>query len=150
MSLAEVNEALTVIQEAAHEDANIIFGAVIDTTLNGRVKITVIATGFDLSRALRSTSTAAISQTPVDLQSYTGHVPGRPSPAAAPPAAPPVPATPSRLTITRRPALELPTSHLRPTTAGSTGESAPGARDTAEGGEGRELDVPAFLRRHEG
>src|ERR671912_201208 len=47
MSLMEVNEALTVIQEAAHEDANIIFGAVVDQTLSGRIKITVIATGFD-------------------------------------------------------------------------------------------------------
>ena len=35
------------VQEAAHEDANIIFGAVVDPNLVGRVKITVIATGFD-------------------------------------------------------------------------------------------------------
>ena len=47
MALMEVNEALTVIQEAAHEEANIIFGAVVDPELAGRVKITVIATGFD-------------------------------------------------------------------------------------------------------
>ena len=36
MSLIEVNEALTIIQEAAHEDANIIFGAVVDPRLNGQ------------------------------------------------------------------------------------------------------------------
>ncbi len=47
MSLMEVNEASLLIQEAAHEDANIIFGAVVDPTLEGRVKVTVIATGFD-------------------------------------------------------------------------------------------------------
>src|SRR6188474_223121 len=47
MSLIEVNEASCVIQEAAHEDANIIFGAVVDPDLVGKVKITVIATGFD-------------------------------------------------------------------------------------------------------
>src|SRR6187455_3058842 len=47
LSLLEVNEALTIIQESAHEDANIIFGAVVDPELHGRVKITVIATGFD-------------------------------------------------------------------------------------------------------
>ena len=47
MSLMEVNEASLLIQEAAHEDANIIFGAVVDPTLDGRVKVTVIATGFD-------------------------------------------------------------------------------------------------------
>ncbi len=47
MSLMEVNEASLLIQEAAHEDANIIFGAVVDPNLDGRVKVTVIATGFD-------------------------------------------------------------------------------------------------------
>ncbi len=47
LSLMEVNEASSVIQEAAHEDANIIFGAVVDPSLVGKVKITVIATGFD-------------------------------------------------------------------------------------------------------
>ena len=47
LSLVEVNEASSVIQEAAHEDANIIFGAVVEPNLVGKVKITVIATGFD-------------------------------------------------------------------------------------------------------
>src|SRR5919201_1420823 len=46
LSLVEVNEASLLIQEAAHEDANIIFGAVVDPALKGKVKITVIATGF--------------------------------------------------------------------------------------------------------
>jgi cell division protein FtsZ len=45
--LYEVNEASTLITEAAHEDAEIIFGAVIDETLTDEVKVTVIATGFD-------------------------------------------------------------------------------------------------------
>ncbi len=54
LSLMEVNEASCVIQEAAHEDANIIFGAVVDPTLSGKVKITVIATGFDRKGAGRS------------------------------------------------------------------------------------------------
>src|SRR5947209_6869106 len=46
LKLAEVNEASTIIQEAAHEDANIIFGAVQDEKLKDELKITVIATGF--------------------------------------------------------------------------------------------------------
>src|SRR5213075_2535321 len=46
VKLAEVNESLTIIQSAAHEDANIIFGAVQDERLGDEVKITVIATGF--------------------------------------------------------------------------------------------------------
>src|SRR5215216_4094285 len=66
MSLMEVNEASCVIQEAAHEDANIIFGAVIDPDLTGKVKITVIATGFDRKAAGRSIPSAAV-QTPVDM-----------------------------------------------------------------------------------
>src|SRR5256714_1002206 len=46
LSLVEVSEAASIVQEAAHEDANIIFGAVVDPSLKGKVKITVIATGF--------------------------------------------------------------------------------------------------------
>ena len=46
LTLFEVNEASTLIQEAAHEDANIIFGAVLDDKMKDSVKITVIATGF--------------------------------------------------------------------------------------------------------
>jgi cell division protein FtsZ len=46
LKLSEVNEASTIIQNAAHEDANIIFGAVQDDTMGDEVKITVIATGF--------------------------------------------------------------------------------------------------------
>jgi cell division protein FtsZ len=47
LTLHEVNEASTLIQKAAHEDANIIFGSVIDPNLTDEVRITVIATGFD-------------------------------------------------------------------------------------------------------
>jgi cell division protein FtsZ len=46
LKLSEVNEASTIIQNAAHEDANIIFGAVLDESMGDEVKITVIATGF--------------------------------------------------------------------------------------------------------
>jgi cell division protein FtsZ len=46
LKLSEVNEASTLIQNAAHEDANIIFGAVLDEAMGDDVKITVIATGF--------------------------------------------------------------------------------------------------------
>jgi cell division protein FtsZ len=46
LKLAEVQQACTIIQGAAHEDANIIFGAVLDEKMKDTVKITVIATGF--------------------------------------------------------------------------------------------------------
>jgi cell division protein FtsZ len=46
LKLSEVNEASSLIQSAAHEDANVIFGAVLDEKMGEEVKITVIATGF--------------------------------------------------------------------------------------------------------
>src|ERR1700690_806568 len=46
LKLSEVNEASSLIQNAAHEEANIIFGAVLDESMGDEVKITVIATGF--------------------------------------------------------------------------------------------------------
>jgi cell division protein FtsZ len=46
LTLFEVNEASTLIQEDAHEEANIIFGAVIDENAGDEVRVTVIATGF--------------------------------------------------------------------------------------------------------
>jgi cell division protein FtsZ len=52
LTLHEVNEASSLIQNAAHEDANIIFGSVIDPNLSDEVRITVIATGFDRSAKL--------------------------------------------------------------------------------------------------
>ena len=47
LTLFEVNEAADIISKAAHPEANIIFGAVQDAVFDGKVKITVIATGFD-------------------------------------------------------------------------------------------------------
>lgn len=47
LGLYEVNEAAEIISKAAHPDANIIFGAVIDDSLGDEVRVTVIATGFD-------------------------------------------------------------------------------------------------------
>jgi cell division protein FtsZ len=47
MSLYEVNQAAAIIRETAHPDANLIFGAVIDEGMQDRVRITVIATGFE-------------------------------------------------------------------------------------------------------
>jgi cell division protein FtsZ len=148
MSLMEVNEASCVIQEAAHEDANIIFGAVVDPNLKGKVKITVIATGFDRQPATRSMPAAAL-QTPVDLSNYTEHMNRIDAPVPEPVREPMMQAmgqtlgsyAPPPLTVTRRPALDL----SLPLSAGRAPVTA------SPGGEGIEvvspLDVPAFLRR---
>jgi cell division protein FtsZ len=67
LKLAEVNEASTIIQSAAHEDANIIFGAVLDEKMKNEVKITVIATGFKGDRPQRKEN--AVSATQVAIAS---------------------------------------------------------------------------------
>jgi len=132
LSLIEVSEASAVIQEAAHEDANIIFGAVLDPKMTGRVKITVIATGFDRPGAARAASNER-SQTPVDLTAYASWKDEAGERVAA--------AGGSRLTITRRAMLDLP---LTPPPAPSvTDDSSPGAEFEPVS----PLDVPAFLRR---
>jgi cell division protein FtsZ len=52
MKLREVNEAGTMVSDQAHEDANIIVGATIDESLGDMVKVTVIATGFEIERVV--------------------------------------------------------------------------------------------------
>ncbi len=67
LKLNEVNEASTLIQNAAHEEANIIFGAVLDENMGDEVKITVIATGFrrEMPERRERMLTAALRE-PVD------------------------------------------------------------------------------------
>ena len=129
LSLFEVGEATGIIHAAAHEDANIIFGAVIDPAMEGQVKITVIATGFDRERA-ESATKRATAKTPIDLTQYASWQQEEPLEAAA--------GTPFR--VSRRPSIELP---------------LPASSDTDEAGEtlldvdatvASDLDMPAFLR----
>jgi cell division protein FtsZ len=145
LSLVEVNEASSIVQEAAHEDANIIFGAVIDPTLTGKVKITVIATGFGAPAAARSTTPSSSEHTPVDMTQFAdagrlrADAGGSSGPAAERAAAT------QRLSIARRPAFDLPLP------AGPSPSDAP-ARPAADTdfALGSTFDVPAFLRRQEG
>ena len=152
LSLMEVNEASCIIQEAAHEDANIIFGAVVDPALMGKVKITVIATGFDHKGMGRGMPAAAL-QTPVDLQHYTQHLSrtAAEQPAAHQAVSPqmaPSQMTPSQaapqLTLNRRPGLDvtLPSGTALPQAA-----SGGGSGDELNLDLSSPLDVPAFLRR---
>jgi hypothetical protein len=158
LSLVEVSEASSIVQEAADEDANIIFGAVVDPALKGKVKITVIATGFGgYAAAKPAASTAA---TPVDMTNYTDQARGRTEPVA-----PPAPAAAgSRLTIARRPLLDVAPATATPapkiTSAVPADDpdlmrpAAASDRLTAATNPdfdlGSTFDVPAFLRRHEG
>ena len=63
LGLFEVNEAATIISDAAHPDANIIFGAVIDDALGDEVRITVIAAGFDEVKTQNQSTTHARTAT---------------------------------------------------------------------------------------
>jgi cell division protein FtsZ len=67
LGLFEINEAAQLVTDAAHPDANIIFGAVIDDALGDEVRVTVIAAGFDggLPRARREPTRRA-AEPPVD------------------------------------------------------------------------------------
>jgi cell division protein FtsZ len=62
LSLFEVNEAAAIIKNKAHPEANIIFGAVIDDTMEDEVRLTVIATGFEVVASARKPTTVGGQQ----------------------------------------------------------------------------------------
>jgi len=68
MTLFEVDEAAGIIFEEAGQDANLIFGAVIDPSMEDELQVTVIATGFSKPRPISETE---------DIRPYTGHIPQR-------------------------------------------------------------------------
>jgi len=80
MTLFEVHEAASVIQAAADEEANIIFGTVIDARMKDEIKVTVIATGFDAAtKGLLNTRGESLSATSASRgQSSSTGVPFRP------------------------------------------------------------------------
>ncbi len=63
LSLYEINQAASIIRETAHPDVNLIFGAVIDETMDEKIRITVIATGFEHNMPLVRPITRAVSRT---------------------------------------------------------------------------------------
>ena len=130
LTLSEVSEASEIIHSAAHEDANIIFGAVVDEKMEGQVKITVIATGFDRERVQASPAAQASKTTPVDMTAYAA-VKVQPEERLVVNGS-----NGSRVVIARRPPVaDLPVLPL--------GDAAEGAADE----DSSPLDVPAFLRR---
>jgi len=126
LKLAEVNEASTIIQGAAHEDANIIFGAVLDEKMKDEVKITVIATGFKEAPHRRervSAAAAAISS----ARTSSGY--------ATPP--PPV-------TVSASAAAASPSSPAAHKEAGAVSDLQVQVKGNFEMDD---LDVPAFIRK---
>ena len=127
LGLMEVNEAATIVQEKADEDANIIFGTIIDDNLGDEVRVTIIATGFD----------AAKNNPPV-------------APASAPAPSPMEEPTRGGLFEERQ---ETPTQAPTPTPAPETDAGRQhrssgngGLFTSSRGNRDDDLDVPDFLR----
>jgi cell division protein FtsZ len=140
LGIDEVNEASQIVFKAAHEDANIIFGAVVDPSLENTVKITVIATGF--GDVLSGRAGRARADTPVAIESYQAWYEENRSAPAQPDAGPVTPA----LSLRRRQAISVPVQ-ARVAAGGSPVDPAPeGAVDVADA---TPFDIPAFLRRQQ-
>ncbi len=143
LKLAEVQQACTIIQGAAHEDANIIFGAVLDEKMKDAVKITVIATGFKESGMRRPRLHE--SGDPVIVSRYYERP--APEPMLEPDPEP---------VMTREPAFEpdmpaafessmpTPISHSPAEVISLDGIRVPSPSYTPD-----DLDVPAFLRKRD-
>jgi cell division protein FtsZ len=142
LSLYEVNEAASLIQEEAHEDANIIFGAVIDEQMGDELRITVIATGFAEAKGERAS------------------LPLAEQPAEASPAAQPISRPIPRDRDNPRKKVFMGTiidDVEKPTwqRTAANGESEPQGDDipadfTLSEETEEQLDIPAFLRRSAG
>ncbi|HKW75809.1 MAG TPA: cell division protein FtsZ [Terriglobales bacterium] len=148
LKLSEVNEASTIIQAAAHEEANIIFGAVLNERMEDQVKITVIATGFKseapqrrerertvsiTQQAISSARTASAYQAP-QAAAASSKVNGFAQAAAAhAPIAEAAPVPAARMVTA--PAREAPT-------LATVAESIRAASIETD-----DLDVPAFIRK---
>jgi cell division protein FtsZ len=137
LKLSEVNEASMIIQSAAHEDANIIFGAVQDERMKDEVKITVIATGFktegikspvERERALGAAAAAISTE-----RAASAFIPSVPKPSFKP-------QTINMMTSATSTALR----DVAPPRDAATHEAV---RPAAIADEGEDLDVPAFIRR---
>src|SRR4051794_19380518 len=140
LTLSEVSEAAEIIYGSAHEDANIIFGAVVDPKMEGKVKITVIATGFEQARAAASPAAQSSVHTPVDMTAYSAVKMQNEDRVAA---------NGGRVVMVRRPSIELPSLSV---VNAITSADVPAQSDLSldELDAPGPFDVPAFMRRKEG
>lgn len=144
LTLKELHEACAVVQDAAHEDAHVIFGAVIDDNMDDEVRVTVIATGFPFTDNIAPTTSPLRKLQPSQLSPEPAPLPEAPAAVEQPkvPVAPPptVPASGAR-----------PAAYAYPP---ATEQVATGIAndlsnqiDSAINLSGRDdLDVPTFMR----
>ena len=152
LKLSEVNEASTIIQNAAHEDANIIFGAVLDEKMKDDVKITVIATGFKSEQMPRRERTTGVTAS-VSAARLGSHVPNpqivMQSPVPVPQALmddhsayeEPMPAPAAMV------AAAASATASRVSAPAHDGISLDAVRNSLSHIDGDDLDVPAFMRK---
>ncbi|MFC7216699.1 cell division protein FtsZ [Streptomyces polyrhachis] len=143
LGLFEINEAAQLVSEAAHPEANIIFGAVIDDALGDEVRVTVIAAGFDGGQLPSKNRDKALGSYGSREESSAGSAPlGRPAveersslggftPSARPSHEEDLPVAPSAPPV---PVAEMPSAPTVPS-------ARPYQESSAE-----ELDVPDFLK----
>jgi cell division protein FtsZ len=154
MTLFEVNEASSLVHEAAHEDANIIVGAVIDETMGeDELRVTVIATGLDSQEARRTPPRRRTTpEESIEIERERAMVDApNVTPIRQEPAAVPAMAQGSEAESTGTDANAEPHAERRAAAGG-----APSADELASTGLGfespfeDELDTPAFLRKRSG
>jgi cell division protein FtsZ len=162
LGLFEINEAARLVQEAAHPEANIIFGAVIDDALGDEVRVTVIAAGFDGGTPQRRDNDRAIGQIqgrapqaaqPEQRAASTPAAPSQSAPgqqqapahggAPAPAQSRPAPATPPVREPVREP---VPSARAEEAGASPARDDAGRPPRTVTFEDADELDVPDFLK----
>jgi len=142
LGLFEINEAARLVQEAAHPEANIIFGAVIDDALGDEVRVTVIAAGFDGGAPLHKADSRALGT--IQGRSTPAPAPAAAAPVAAPSASPvPVERFEPATAVDDEPAVvtEHTEAHVEPVRA-----HQPPPPRTVTFDENDDLDVPDFLK----
>ena len=159
MRMKEIEEAATLVQEQAHEDANIIFGATIDETMGDMIKVTVIATGFELAGvdAVQHSALAAAPAVRGHHATVVSTAPSLSSPMASALTSPgprSMPAQPTQRTPPREPPpREEPAYTVRrtappqPAPASLSSGSTPRERSTFVPPLDADWDTPAFQRR---
>ena len=134
--LSEIQMAAAFVQEAAHEEAEIIFGLVTDPDMSETIKVTVIATGFDTMEGAQAMDTSAMQNR---LSMTRGLQTGRPSsnPRSS---APPIYQNEQHEVAAARPS-RRPSEISAAQAAGSRAFGASAIHDEAV------LDIPAYMRR---
>jgi cell division protein FtsZ len=148
LGLFEINEAATLVQEEAHEDANIIFGTVIDDSLGDEVRVTVIAAGFDGQSLPRKNLEPGSGRTTLapgqagQIGQSQGLPPTRPSAFQPPPSQ-----QPGATGSTGQGAAQNGPGGLPPRSGARAGSFGSGRTVPVEDDGDDEVDVPPFMRR---